>query len=56
VNIWNKEGVLLGTIGEMKDWVWGCAVNPISKNVFAGSNTGAICMNSVEFNTIHGLY
>lgn len=35
-SLWNKEGVLLGTIGEMKDWVWGCAVNPVSKTVFSG--------------------
>ncbi len=56
VTLWNKEGVLLGTIGEMKDWIWGVGVNPITKSVFSGSNTGAIQMHSVDFSTIHGLY
>ena len=56
VTLWNKEGVLLGTIGEMKDWIWGTAINPISKTVFTGSNTGAIQMHSVDFNIVHGLY
>ena len=56
LTLWNKEGVLLGTIGEMKDWVWTTAVNPTNKNVFAGANDGAIVMNNVEISTIHGLY
>jgi intraflagellar transport protein 122 len=56
LTLWNKEGVLLGTIGEMKDWVWSVAVNPISKTVFAGANDGSIAMHNVEINTIHGLY
>lgn len=42
ITLWNKEGILLGTIGEMKDWIWSAGVNPINKNVFAGSNNGTI--------------
>jgi WD40 repeat protein len=56
ITLWNKEGVLIGTIGEMKDWIWGVSVNPIAKTVFGGCNDGAIQMNSVDFNTVHGLY
>jgi len=56
ITLWNKEGVLLGTVGEMKDWIWSVAVNPVSKNIFAGANNGIISMHNVEFNTIHGLY
>jgi intraflagellar transport protein 122 len=56
VTLWNKEGVLLGTVGEMKDWIWGVAVNPVTKSIFAGANNGSIAMHSVEFLTVHGLY
>lgn len=56
LTLWNKEGVLLGTIGEMKDWIWSTAVNPVTKTVFAGANDGSIAMHNVEINTIHGLY
>ena len=49
LTLWNKEGVLLGTIGEMKSWVWCTGVNPISKAVFGGSNDGSISMFGVEF-------
>ena len=56
ITLWNKEGVLLGTIGELKDWIWSTAVNPVSKTVFAGANDGTIASFNVEFQTIHGLY
>ena len=56
VTLWNKEGVLLGTVAETKDWVWATAVNAVSKQIFAGQNSGTISMHSVEFLTIHGLY
>lgn len=49
ITLWNKEGVLLGTIGEMNDWVWSTAVNPITKTVFSGSNDGVIAIHNVEF-------
>lgn len=56
VTLWNKEGIRLGKIGEMTDWVWGTAVNPGTKAVFAGSNNGGLTSFSVEFNKVHGLY
>ena len=56
ITLWNKEGVLLGTVGEMNDWVWSVAVNPVSKSIFAGANNGAISLYNMEFNVIHGLY
>ena len=40
----------------MTDWVWGVAVNPATKSVFAGSNNGGITAFTVEFNKVHGLY
>jgi intraflagellar transport protein 122 len=40
----------------MKQWIWSTAVNPVSKQVFAGTNDGVISVHNVEFNTIHGLY
>ena len=56
ISLWNKEGIRLGKIGEMKDWVWGVAVNPGTKAVFAGSNGGGLTSFAVEFNKVHGLY
>ena len=56
VTLWNKEGVLLGTVAEFKDWVWSTAVNPVSKAIFCGANNGGIAMHNVEFSTVHGLY
>ena len=56
ITLWNKEGVLLGTVGEMKDWIWGVSVNPVTKSISSGSNNGSIAMHNVEFNTVHGLY
>lgn len=56
LTLWNKEGVLLGTVYEAKEWIWSTAVNPISKSVFAGTNNGTISVHTVDFNTIHGLY
>ena len=56
VTLWNKEGVLLGPVNEMKDWIWSVAVNPVTKTVFSGANNGSIAMTQVEFNTVHGLY
>jgi len=28
ITLWNREGVYLGKIGEMEDWVWSTSVNP----------------------------
>mmetsp|Transcript_9452 Transcript_9452/g.7222 ORF Transcript_9452/g.7222 Transcript_9452/m.7222 type:complete len:81 (+) Transcript_9452:651-893(+) len=56
IGLWNKEGVHLGTIGEMSQWIWGVGVNPQTKTIFAGSNGGEISMHQVDFSTIHGLY
>ena len=56
ITLWNKDGVLLGTIAEMKDWIWATAINPINKSIFAGANNGAIISSTVEFNVVHGLY
>ena len=42
VSLWNREGVLLGTIGEMKDWIWSTSVNPTNQAIFAGGNNGQI--------------
>ena len=49
VTLWNKEGIKLGKIGEMKDWIWGTAVNPGTKTIFAGANNGALTAFNIEF-------
>ena len=56
VTLWNKEGIKLGVIGEMRDWVWGVAVHPGTNCVFAGANNGALNSFKVEFDKVHGLY
>lgn len=56
ISLWNKEGIKLGVIGEMRDWVWGTAVHPATNNVFAGANNGALTSYKVEFGKVHGLY
>ena len=56
VTLWNKEGVNLGQIGELRDWGWGAACKPKDHNVFVGSNAGELNMFHIEFATVHGLY
>ena len=56
VTLWNKEGVRLGKIGEMQDWVWSVAVNPGTKTAFAGANNGGLAAFEVDFLKVHGLY
>ena len=40
ITLWNREGVLLGTVGEMEDWIWTTSVNPTNRAIFAGGNNG----------------
>lgn len=56
ITLWNKEGVLIGTIGEMKSWCWGVTCKPNDKMIFGADNNGQITMFKTEFNTVHGLY
>ena len=56
LTLWNKDGVLLGTVAEFNQWIWATAVNPVSKIVFAGTNNGLMSTHNIEFMTVHGLY
>lgn len=56
VTLWNREGVLLGTVGELDDWVWSVTVNPTNRAIFAGANNGQIQLHHVHMNQVHGLY
>lgn len=56
VTLWNKEGVKLGKVGELQDWIWGVCVHQQSGAIFAGANNGEICSFRVNFNRVHGLY
>jgi hypothetical protein len=40
ITLWNREGVLLGEVGEMKDWIWTTSVNPKNNSVCSGGNGG----------------
>lgn len=56
VQLWSREGVLLGDIGERDDWIWSVAVRPKQNNVVVGCNDGTVMMYQVVFSTVHGLY
>lgn len=56
ITLWNREGVLLGVIGEMDDWIWSTSVNAANRYVFGGGNNGQIKMYNTTFNQVHGLY
>lgn len=56
VTLWNRDGVLLGTIGEIRDWVWGVAVNPENRAIFCGGNNGELQMTHTTMAQVHGLY
>lgn len=56
VTLWNKEGIRLGKVGELTDWIWSTAVNPATKSIFAGANNGGLANFSIELERVHGLY
>jgi intraflagellar transport protein 122 len=56
VQLWSREGVFLGDLGERDDWIWSVAVRPRQNNVVVGCNDGTVMMYQVVFSTVHGLY
>jgi len=56
VQLWSREGVFLGDLGEREDWIWSAAVRPRQNNVVVGCNDGTVMMYQVVFSTVHGLY
>mmetsp|Transcript_9414 Transcript_9414/g.27995 ORF Transcript_9414/g.27995 Transcript_9414/m.27995 type:complete len:1296 (-) Transcript_9414:29-3916(-) len=56
VQLWSREGVFLGDLGEREDWIWSVAVRPRQNNVVVGCNDGTVMMYQVVFSTVHGLY
>jgi hypothetical protein len=40
ITLWNRDAIMLGTVSEMKDWIWSTALNSKNKSVFAGANNG----------------
>ena len=56
ISLWNREGVMLGKIGEQNDWIWSVSVNPKNNCIFAGGNNGQIQLYKMFLNQVHGLY
>jgi intraflagellar transport protein 122 len=56
VQLWSREGVFLGDLGEKDDWIWAVAVRPRQNNLVCGCNDGTVTMYQVVFSTVHGLY
>ena len=48
ITVWNRDCVNLGSVGEMKDWIWSTAVNNVNRSIFAGCNDGLVQMHKVE--------
>eukprot|EP00927_Polykrikos_kofoidii_P071466 TRINITY_DN6772_c0_g1_i1.p1 TRINITY_DN6772_c0_g1~~TRINITY_DN6772_c0_g1_i1.p1 ORF type:complete len:1294 (+),score=238.21 TRINITY_DN6772_c0_g1_i1:115-3996(+) len=56
VQLWSREGIYLGDLGEREDWIWSVSVRPRQNNVVVGCNDGTVMMYQVIFSTVHGLY
>ena len=56
LTLWNKEGVKLGEIGEMNDWIFSCAVQVDKNRVLGSSNSGQLVLYDLDFLVVHGLY
>lgn len=56
ITLWNRDAIMLGTVGEMNDWIWSNTVNPVNRSIFAGANNGQIQMHKVDMKQVHGLY
>ena len=56
ITLWNKEGIKLGKVGELTDWIWTTAIQPGSESIFAGANNGTVANFTIEFSRVHGLY
>lgn len=56
VQLWSRDGIYLGDLGEREDWIWSVAVRPRQNNVVIGCNDGSVVMYQVVFSTVHGLY
>ncbi|CAL4124428.1 unnamed protein product, partial [Meganyctiphanes norvegica] len=54
--LYTREGVKLGTIGDQQSWVWCCAARPDSNFVAVGCHDGTIAYYQLIFSTVHGLY
>lgn len=56
LTLWNKEGVRLGEIGEMNDWIFSCSVQADTNKVLGSTNQGELVIYDVDFLTVHGMY
>ncbi|XP_063267437.1 intraflagellar transport protein 122 homolog isoform X2 [Prinia subflava] len=56
VSLFTRDGVRLGTVGELSSWVWTCKVKPDSNYVAVGCQDGTISFYQLIFSTVHGLY
>lgn len=58
VNVYSREGVLLGVVSDMEAWPWTCSIRP-GKNinqVIVGCQDGTVALYQLTFNTVHGLF
>ncbi|KAF4680411.1 hypothetical protein FOZ63_000542, partial [Perkinsus olseni] len=57
VQLWTRDGILLGDIAQMDCPVWSLAVRPTEQQgVVIGTENGDVAAHHITFSTVHGLY
>lgn len=56
VNIYSRDGLRLAELTSKNSWIWSCACHGESDRVVVGSDSGAIDMLQMKFDTVHALY
>ena len=56
LTLWNKEGVKLGEIRKMNDWIFSCACMLDKNKVLGSTNQGELVVYDVDFLSVHDMY
>uniref|UniRef100_A0A336MIF6 Intraflagellar transport protein 122 homolog n=1 Tax=Culicoides sonorensis TaxID=179676 RepID=A0A336MIF6_CULSO len=57
VQLFTREGVKLGTLGEQHDaWIWNVAIHPFGNAMVVACHDGSLAFYNLAFSTVHALY
>lgn len=57
VQLFTREGVKLGTLGEQHDaWIWNVAIHPFGNAMVVACQDGSLAFYNLAFSTVHALY
>lgn len=57
VQLFTREGVKLGTLGEQHDaWIWNIAIHPYGNAMVVACHDGSLAFYNLAFTTVHALY